>query len=131
MSITLDALLKGSDSTAKDSPSKEAFHFPKESFSGAEVKVIQGKEYLTLKSFAKLVGRTEQAVRFLVNRGNSIRKLRAAKLNTSLYILASEVNRFPFTEPGRGKNFHTFSSDGKEIHLDTWRGTAEQVSRFG
>ena len=68
--------------------------------------------YYTVKKFAKLVGRTEQTIRYLITHGNIIRKLAANHEFGHIMIPVSEYTEFPFTEPGRGAVYHTYNLDG-------------------
>ena len=74
--------------------------------------IIDPRSYYTVKKFAKLVGRTEQTIRFLITHGNIIRRLSACNKFGIVMIPVSEYTEFPFVEPGRGGNYHTYNLDG-------------------
>lgn len=58
---------------------------------------INGKKYYTIKQFAILTNRTEQSVRFLIYKGNRIRKLQREILFRKIFIPAEELTDYPFT----------------------------------
>jgi hypothetical protein len=72
---------------------------------------INGKEYYTPFQFAHVIGRSENMVYRLINRGNVFRKLRAISYMDRTLVLADEVQAFPFTGPGRYPERDVFHYD--------------------
>ena len=62
---------------------------------------IEGVEHFTIEDFAKIVGKSISAVRVMISRGNSIRKLKTEKYGGKPFIPISEVTDYPFPVPGR------------------------------
>jgi len=70
----------------------------------------------TVKKFAKLTKRTENTIRYLVNRGNSIRKLKAIRIDSRLFILSTELIQYPFLDMGNGAKPYHFTETGKKVN---------------
>jgi hypothetical protein len=77
---------------------------------------IEGKEYYTVKQFAALTNRAEQSVRNLINKGNRIRKLKSLKIGEKLFVLASELQKFPFTSCGPNGEVYHYNDVGEVIN---------------
>jgi hypothetical protein len=58
---------------------------------------IFGKDYYTVSQFSRLVNKTQNDIRVLICKGNSIRKLKAFRIENKVFIPASELVDFPFT----------------------------------
>lgn len=65
------------------------------------VYTIGGERYFTIKGFAWATMRSQVNVRFLMSRGNRIRKLKFVRIENKPYIPYSELTEFPFTLPGK------------------------------
>lgn len=79
------------------------------------IEEVEGEKYFTVKSFARIICRSEQSVRFLISRGNRIRKLKAVKKLEKPLIPVSELVEFPFTMPGRGsKTVYHYNMKGQQ-----------------
>jgi hypothetical protein len=63
--------------------------------------VIDGVELVTVGQFAFLVNRTEQTVRNLFTKGNSVRKLKVKYVCGRPMIPYEEYTKFPFTGTGK------------------------------
>lgn len=78
--------------------------------------VIEGKEYYPLRVFAKLVNKSEGSLRYLMFKGNRIRKLKYIEAPLGKYnIPIEEYHEFPFTSAGRyatDKVYH-FNKEGE------------------
>lgn len=75
--------------------------------------LINGNLYFTVKHFAWVTKRSEVNVRFLMARGNRIRKLKVMRLDGKPYIPYEELLEFPFTLPGRNsKQIYHYTEDG-------------------
>jgi len=75
---------------------------------------INGKDYYNCKVFAELTNRSEQAIRLLILNGNRIRKLKAIKVGTAIFIDKTELTEFPFCLPGRNKVIKRFNEKAEE-----------------
>ena len=74
---------------------------------------IEGKRYFTVKHFAYATKRSEINVRFLMARGNRIRKLRVVRFGGKPFIPYEEMLEFPFTLPGRSsKEIYHYNEAG-------------------
>jgi len=62
---------------------------------------IDGTDYWLVTQFSKLTNRSSVSIRALVNRGNRIRKLKAIRINDSVFIEAQELFEYPFVLPGK------------------------------
>jgi len=80
------------------------------------VEVINGERFLTVKHFAWLTKRSEQSVRFLMIKGNRVRKLKSVHIIGRALIPVAELTGFPFTLPGRkGKSIYHYTEEGKQV----------------
>lgn len=78
--------------------------------------VINNENYFTVKQFARVTGRSEQNVRFLICYGNRIRKIRIARIGTKPMIPYSEYLDYPFTMPGRGSSIvYHYTASGQVV----------------
>ena len=75
---------------------------------------VGGKPYYTLKRFAELTKRSEQAIRLLIIKGNRLATLGSVKIGRSILIPCSELTEFPFCCSGRSKSVLHFNEDGTE-----------------
>lgn len=75
--------------------------------------LINSEFYFTVKHFAWVTKRSEQNIRFLMARGNRIRKLKVVRFGDKPYIPYDEMLEFPFTLPGRNsKQIYHYTEDG-------------------
>ncbi len=74
---------------------------------------INGEDFYTVKQFAVLTNRSEQSVRYLIIKGNRIRKLLIKKLAEKPFIFAHELTDFPFTVAGKSIDVYHYTKDGK------------------
>ena len=79
-----------------------------------DVKPIEiGEErYYTVKQFANLTNHSEQSIRVLIYKGNSLRKLRVNNMLGRPLIYTSELTDFPFTTPGRSRVVYFYDNEG-------------------
>lgn len=63
---------------------------------------IDKEMFYSVKQFAILTNRTEQTVKYLMRKGNRVRKLRTKKIGTCSWVYAKELTEFPFTYTGTG-----------------------------
>ena len=79
---------------------------------------IDGNAYYDVKQFAKLTQRSEQSVRFLISKGNRIRKLKCVYFAGKPFIPTTELTEYPFTLAGRqSRSFH-YSESGAPVYDD-------------
>jgi hypothetical protein len=76
---------------------------------------IEGKNYFTVKGFAKITKKEIQLVRYLISHGNRIRKLKYIKYLNNTLIPFSELIEFPFTCVGPGKDIYHYDEEGRRI----------------
>lgn len=62
---------------------------------------INGRAYWSAKQFSKLTMRGEASVRYLIRKGNRVRKLKAEMIAGRIFIYAEELFEFPFVIPGK------------------------------
>lgn len=62
---------------------------------------VEGDYYFFVDQFASLTGKKEAAVRMLITKGNTIRKLKSISFGGKPLILAKELEDFPFVVSGR------------------------------
>jgi len=74
---------------------------------------IDGDSFYTVKQFALLTNRTEQSVRYLIIKGNRIRKLLVRKIADKPFVFADELTDFPFTVAGKSIDIYHYTKDGK------------------
>ena len=77
--------------------------------------VLNGNDYFTVKQFALLTNRTHQSIRHLIRHGNSIRKLDAIKIGSSIFIPISELTNYPFKACGRGNDVYHYDIEGQVL----------------
>ena len=65
---------------------------------------IGGKRYATVAAAAKFMGRTSTTIRRLIEYGNSVRKLRAEKIDGHYMIPEEEIYNFPIVKQGHRTN---------------------------
>lgn len=63
---------------------------------------IDKEFFYSVQQFAILTNRTEQTVKYLMSKGNRVRKLRTKKIGTCSWVYATELTDFPFTYTGTG-----------------------------
>jgi hypothetical protein len=61
--------------------------------------MIEGEKYITVQTFAAIVGKTTPAIRYLCN-GGGLRPMRHKKEGPHTYILYDEAREYPFIPPG-------------------------------
>ena len=76
---------------------------------------INGESFYTVKQFAVLTNRTEQSVRFLITKGNRIRKLLVKRIAGRPFIFADELTDFPFTVAGKSEDVFHYNAKGKVV----------------
>ena len=79
---------------------------------------INDKEYYNVKQFAALTNRTQQSVRFLISKGNKIRKLKYIKIVGAILIPINELTNYPFTTCGRNFEVYHYNKDGSIVGTD-------------
>ena len=75
---------------------------------------INGTDYFTVAQFAKMTRRAPYRIRDLVNNGNKIRTLKVMRIETMIFIEASEVHEFPFTAQGNSSLVINIDEYGNE-----------------
>ena len=75
---------------------------------------IGDDQFYTVQQFCSIVNKSNQYIYNLINKGNSIRKLKHIKLAQRVLIYASELIEFPFTcvGPGAKDRVYHYSEDG-------------------
>ena len=76
---------------------------------------LNGVSYITVEVFAARTCRKQETIRKLIRKGNCLRSIKAIKHHGYYLIPESEVNEYPFVEPGaKGKfvRYHTYNRDG-------------------
>lgn len=77
---------------------------------------IEGRLFFTVKDFAWVTKRSEVNVRFLMSRGNRLRKLHVVRFGGKPFIPYKEMLEFPFTLPGRNnKEIYFYDEEGCPI----------------
>ena len=77
---------------------------------------INGGTYFTIRDFAVVTKRSEQNVRFLISKGNRIRKLKVSHWADKPYVPYAELSEFPFTMPGRNsKRIYYYTENGNSM----------------
>ena len=83
-----------------------------------EAQEINGKLYYTPAQFAHIIGRSENMLYKLINKGNCFRRLKCSyEYFGRPLIEADEVTRYPFTGPGRypEKDVHHVTLEGDRV----------------
>lgn len=65
---------------------------------------IGGIEYIHIQDFAEITGRSKQAIRRLIEDGNSVRRLKATRDRSRLMVPVMELVGFPFVNQGKQMN---------------------------
>lgn len=71
--------------------------------------------YISIHEFAYLVGKTVPQIRYLIERGNSVSRLPAVKIDRHYMIRKQYLYTFQFVESGRHKNpliYHYKDNEG-------------------
>lgn len=77
---------------------------------------IGGKRYATIAAAAKFMGRSVTAIRRLIECGNSVRKMRAEKIDGHYMIPEDEIYDFPIVRQGRRTNcVYKFNKEGELV----------------
>jgi hypothetical protein len=72
---------------------------------GEKPLLINGKEYWSVRQFAKLTGREEASIRYLITHGNKIRCLKSEHFEGRPFINAEELFEYLFVPPGKPSPF--------------------------
>jgi len=82
-----------------------------------EPTVINDIPYFTVQQFAACIGKSEQTVYALKDRGNAVRKLKSVDIMGKPMIPASEFTDYIFTGPGRYPltDLYRFTEDGSTV----------------
>ena len=79
---------------------------------------IDGAEYYTVKQFARKTYRSEQSVRFLISKGNRLRKLKCVYFAGKPFIPVTELTEYPFTLAGRQSRVFHYNTTGVAVYDD-------------
>ena len=92
-----------------------------------KIYTYEGIEYIHISEFAKATNRSLQSTRVLVEKGNSVRKLKAFRDGSRLMIPVAELYGFPFTCKGQGtsKEIFHYAPDGSRFLCETCSYTSE------
>jgi len=89
---------------------------------------INGNAYFTIKDFAIVTKRSQQSVRFLISKGNRIRKLKVVHFADKPYVPYAEMLEFPFTTAGRNsKQIYHYKENGSSQEEKSDERSAVQV----
>jgi len=89
---------------------------------------INGNTYFTIKDFATVTKRSQQNVRFLISKGNRIRKLKVSHFADKPYVPYTELFEFPFTTAGRNsKRIYHYKENGSSQEEKTDERSTVQV----
>lgn len=81
-----------------------------------KAELINDEYYFTIKEFAQIIRKSEQNVRYLISKGNRIRKLKTVYIVQKPMIPINELTEFPFTMPGRkSKEVYFYDEEGQII----------------
>ena len=69
---------------------------------------IDGVDYWTVEDFSALTQRSDRVIRILAIGGNRLRVLKSKRISSRVYIEASELFEFPFTQNGRPSDMGDF-----------------------
>lgn len=61
---------------------------------------IEGIEMIHIQEFAQVAGRSVQSTRHLIEKGGTIRKLKAIRMRSQLMIPITELKGYPFVKQG-------------------------------
>lgn len=78
---------------------------------------LDGEQYITVQQMSSIINKSNQTIYHLINKGNSIRKMRAKKISGITLIPYKEVVEFPFTWAGKlaSQNIYHYDYDGNVI----------------
>lgn len=90
----------------------------------------EGIDYMHISEFAKAAFRSLQSTRVLIEKGNSVRKLKAFRDGSRLMIPLKELYGFPFTCKGQGAAKEVFhcAEDGTRYLCETCSYTADKCA---
>ena len=81
-----------------------------------KAELINDEYYFTINDFASVVRKSAQNIRYLIAKGNRIRKLKTVYIVQRPMIPLSELTEFPFTMPGRkSKEVYFYDEEGQVI----------------
>ncbi len=86
-----------------------------------QVVTIDNKKYLTVNQMSAMTNKSTQTIYTLINKGNSIRKIKVLKLVDRLLIPYTELTEFPFTYCGGAnskQSIYHYDEQGKVIEDD-------------
>lgn len=88
----------------------------------------EGIDYIHISEFAQATNRSLQSTRVLIEKGNSVRKLKAFRDGSRLMIPIKELYGFPFTCKGQGtsKEIFHYAEDGTRYLCETCSYTADK-----
>lgn len=90
----------------------------------------EGIDYIHISEFAQATNRSLQSTRVLIEKGNSVRKLKAFRDGSRLMIPIKELYGFPFTCKGQGtsKEIFHYAEDGTRYLCETCSYTADKCA---
>lgn len=98
-----------------------------------KVYTINGIDMIHITEFAELTQRSVQSTRYLIEKGNAIRKLKFFRDRSRLMIPLTELKGFPLSEPGHasaGKIISHYKLDENGIYVKEVCNTCTYSSSF-
>lgn len=76
---------------------------------------IEGVRYATVPDASRFTGKTVTHLRWLIQHGNSVRKMRAKRYGTHYFIPEEEIYSFPFVKQGSHKYIYNYNKEGELV----------------
>ena len=81
-----------------------------------KTELINDEYYFKVTNFALVTRKSTQNIRYLMAKGNRIRKLKKVYIMDKPLIPATELTEFPFTMPGRkSKEVYFYDEEGQIV----------------
>lgn len=84
---------------------------------------INGKDYYTVQQFAFITGKSEVTIRHKTKYETGEKQLKHIVVANKVFILASELQNYKWTFPGKGELEYSYDTQGNKIfHEDIYIG---------
>ena len=80
---------------------------------------VNGEKYVEIKDFAFITNRSSSSIYNLINKGNKKRKLKSRKVGSTLLVLLSEFDNFPFYKAGEDTSYKMYVKEEDTIIGET------------
>lgn len=76
---------------------------------------IDGVRYTSVPDASRFTGKSITHLRYLIEHGNSLRKMKAVRLGAHYFIPEEEIYSFPFVKQGQRKYVYNYNKEGELV----------------